>query len=97
MDTPLDTNVVERALKLVIQIRKSAMFYKTAHSARIASYIQTALYSAAQNEINPYEYMVAILSNKDAVIKNPAHWLPWNYKAEEGKARHEDCITPGCP
>lgn len=96
-DTPLDTNIVERALKLVIQLRKSALFYKTARSARIASYIQTALYSAAQNEINPYEYMVSILSNKAAVIKNPERWLPWNYKAEEGRARHDGCITPGCP
>jgi len=25
---PLDTNIVERALKLVIQVRKSSMFYK---------------------------------------------------------------------
>jgi len=96
-DTPLDSNVVERALKLVIQMRKSSMFYKTARGARIASYIQTALYSAAQNEVNPYEYMMAILSNPVAVMNNPERWMPWNYKAEEGRARHEDCITPGCP
>lgn len=94
---PLDNNLTERALKLIIQIRKSSMFYKTLKSAKIASYIQTALYSAAQNEINPYEYMKAVLDNKQAVMKNPHQWLPWNYKAEEGKARHEGCMTPGCP
>lgn len=96
-DIPLDNNLTERALKLVIQSRKSSMFYKTLHSAKIASYIQTALYSAAQNDVNPYEYMMAILANKEAVIKNPKKWLPWCYQAEEGKARHEDCITPGFP
>lgn len=104
---PLDNNLCERALKLVIQVRKSAMFYKTLRSAKIASYIQTALYSAAQNDINPYSYIESILKNKACVIKNPAKWLPWCYLAEEeaeegsgavaeeGRARHEDCMAPG--
>lgn len=97
---PLDNNLTERALKLIIQVRKSCMFYKTLKSAKIASYIQTALYSAAQNEVNPYEYMQAVLDNKQEVIKNPAAWLPWNYEAtlrglEPGNWRHEGCITPG--
>jgi transposase len=99
---PLDNNLTERALKLIIQVRKSCLFYKTLKSAKIASYIQTALYSAAQNDINPYEYIQAVLDNKQAVIKNPSTWLPWNYKAtlsglEPGSSRHEGCITPGCP
>ncbi len=87
--------MTERALKLIIQVRKSSMFYKTLKSAKIASYIQTALYSAAQNDVNPYAYMEAILKNKEAVIQNPEKWLPWCYLAEEGKALHEDCIVPG--
>jgi transposase len=94
-DIPLDNNLTERALKLIIQVRKTAMFYKTLKSARIASYIQTALYSAAQNNVNPYEYMATVLRHKEAVIKNPQKWLPWCYQAEEGKALHEDCIVPG--
>jgi transposase len=94
-DIPLDNNLTERALKLIIQVRKSAMYYKTLKSARIASYIQTALYSAAQNDENPYEYMTAILQNKKAVMQNPARWLPWCYKAELGKTLHDDCIVPG--
>ena len=96
-DIPLDNNLTERALKLIIQVRKTSLFYKTLKSAKIASYIQTALYSAAQNDVNPYDYMLAILRNKAKVIKNPTKWLPWCYKAEEDKARHEGCITPGCP
>jgi len=77
---PLDTNIVERALKLVIQVRKSAMFYKSLSSAAFASYVQSALYSAAQNDINPCEYMCALIENEQAVIKNPTGWLPWHYK-----------------
>ena len=99
---PLDTNLTERALKLIIQIRKSCMFYKTLNSAKIASYIQTALYSAAQNDVNPYQYIKAILDNRDAVIKAPDKWLPWNYltalaQLEPGNSLHEGVISPGCP
>jgi hypothetical protein len=77
---PLDTNIVERALKLVIQVRKSSMFYKTLSSAAFASYVQSALYSAAQNEINPCDYMCALIENEHAVIENPNAWLPWHYQ-----------------
>lgn len=77
---PLDTNIVERALKLVIQVRKSSMFYKTLSSAAFASYVQSALYSAAQNEINPCDYMCALIENEQAVIQTPNAWLPWHYQ-----------------
>jgi transposase len=77
---PLDTNIVERALKLVIQVRKSSMFYKTLSSAAFASYVQSALYSAAQNDINPCEYMCALIDNEQAVMQSPHDWLPWRYK-----------------
>jgi len=77
---PLDNNIVERALKLVIQVRKSSMFYKTLSSAAFASYVQSALYSAAQNEINPCDYMRALIENEQAVIQNPNAWLPWCYQ-----------------
>lgn len=77
---PIDNNITERALKLVIQTRKSSLFYKTLEGARFASYVQSVLYSAAQNNINPCSYMVALLENEAAVIKNPEDWLPWIYQ-----------------
>lgn len=102
LHVPLDTNLTEQALKLIIQVRKTSMFYKTLKSAKIASYIQTALYSAAQNDINPYEYMKTVLKHKEAVIKNPHQWLPWSYQAtlaglEPGNSRHEGCMEQGFP
>ena len=71
---------MERALKLVIQVRKSSIFYKTLSCAAFASYVQSALYSAAQNEINPCDYMCALIENEQAVIQNPNAWLPWHYQ-----------------
>ncbi len=77
---PIDNNITERALKLVIQTRKSSLFYKTLEGARIASYVQSALYSAAQNNINPCSYMAVLLENEAAVIEKPQDWLPWIYQ-----------------
>ena len=57
---PLDTNIVERALKLVIQVRKSSMFYKTLSSAAFASYVQSALYSAAQTSLTRWDICVRL-------------------------------------
>jgi transposase len=98
---PLDTNIVERALKLVIQVRKSSMFYKTLSSAAFASYVQSALYSAAQNEINPCEYMCALIDNEKSVIQNPSDWLPWCYQETlklslEANAK-QDASEPASP
>ena len=80
-DTPLDNNEVERALKIPIRNRKNSMFYKTRRGATIAGYIQSMIYSAAQNAINPYHYLKSVLTNKDHAMKNPKQWLPWNYKS----------------
>jgi hypothetical protein len=77
---PLDTNIVERALKLVIQVRKSSLFYKSLNSAAFASYVQTAIYSAAENDINPCHYMRALIENEADVIQRPKDYLPWHYQ-----------------
>jgi len=79
-NAPIDNNITEQALKLVIQVRKSSMFFKTLESAKFASHVQSALYSAAQNDLNPCSYMTAILQNEAAVIANPEAWLPWTYQ-----------------
>jgi len=79
-NAPIDNNITEQALKLVIQTRKSSMFYKTLEGAKFASHVQSALYSAAQNDINPCTYMTDILKNTTAVIENPEAWLPWIYQ-----------------
>ena len=91
-NAPLDTNIVERALKLVIQVRKSSMFYKSLSSAAFASYVQSAIYSAAQNDINPCDYLRVLIENEKAVIENPDAWLACNY-TETLKQSREVCAT----
>lgn len=65
---------------MVIQLRNACMFYKTLRGAAFASYVQSALYSAAQNDINPCDYMRALLDHETLVIEHPQAWLPWKYQ-----------------
>lgn len=77
---PLDTNILEQALKIPIRNRKAAMFYKTELGAEVGGYAQSLIFTAAQNGINPHDYLTTLIKHEEAVIKNPSDWLPWNYK-----------------
>lgn len=80
--TPLDTNILEQALKMPIRNRKNAMFYKTAFGAEVAGMAQSLIFTAAQNGVNPYEYLTTLIEHEQAVLINPNAWLPWNYKEQ---------------
>jgi transposase len=78
---PLDTNIVERALKLIIRQRKNSLFYATEHSAYIASMLTSLIATCLHAGVNALEYLVALQEHRPAVFGDPAAWLPWNYHA----------------
>jgi hypothetical protein len=78
---PLDSNIVERALKKAILHRKSAMFYKTLNGARVGDVFMSLIYTAELNKVAPFEYLVALQRHAEEVAKTPAEWMPWNYRA----------------
>lgn len=78
---PLDTNIVERALKLIIRQRKNSLFYATEHSAYIASMLTSLIATCLHAGVNALEYLVALQEHRPAVFGNAAAWLPWNYHA----------------
>ena len=78
---PLDSNAVERALKLIIRQRKNSLFYASAHSAQIASLLTSLIATCVQAGVNALEYLVALQTHRHAVFRQPTAWLPWNYRA----------------
>jgi transposase len=78
---PLDTNIVERALKLIIRQRKNSLFYATEHSASIASMLTSLIATCLHAGVNALEYLVALQEHRPAVFGDPTAWLPWNYHA----------------
>lgn len=77
---PLDTNHVERAIKSIIQLRKNSLFFHNHFSARYSADILSLLETANYSQVNVFDYMDYLLSNKEQVIKNPKNYLPWLYK-----------------
>jgi len=78
---PLDNNICERALKMVVLHRKNSLAYKTARGAKVGDLFMSLIQTCRLNLINPFEYLSALTANSEAVRANPAKFLPWNYTA----------------
>jgi transposase len=76
---PIDNNLAERLLKLFIRQRKNSLFYKTPHSAYIASVLTSLIATGLYAGVNAVEYLVALQENRRQVFADPAAWLPWVY------------------
>jgi hypothetical protein len=76
---PLDNNLAERALKLFIRQRKNSLFYKSEHSAYMASVLTSLIATCLYAGVNAVEYLVALQEHRHEVFADPAAWLPWAY------------------
>lgn len=76
-----DNNIAERALKMVIRLRKTSMFYKTEHGAEVAGILHSVIYTAQEAGINVLTYLRTILENPDEARKNPKAFLPWTFQS----------------
>jgi transposase len=76
---PLDNNLAERVLKLFIRQRKNSLFYKSPHSAYIASVLTSLIATCLYAGVNAVEYLVALQEHRHEVFADPAAWLPWAY------------------
>ena len=84
--TPLDNNEAERALKQFILLRKNSLFFKTEHGAAVGDVLASLIQTCRLNGINAWDYLVTLIRHKAAARRNPARYLPWNYKANEAEA-----------
>jgi transposase len=85
---PLDNNLVERALKRAVLLRKNILFYKNEHGAAIGDLLLSLIETCRHNGVNAWQYLLAVYSRAEEVRKNPTLYLPWNYQeAVEERAR----------
>ncbi len=77
---PLDNNILERALKIPIRGRRTWLFYKTQYGAMIGGILTSVIYTCAMAGVNPLTYLTILQEYKNQVVKEPEHWLPWNYQ-----------------
>ena len=77
---PLDSNIVERALKKCILHRKNSLFYKTENGAEVGDLYMSLIHTCELNNANPFDYLTELQKYADELAQNPAAWMPWNYR-----------------
>jgi transposase len=83
---PLDSNIVERALKKAILHRKNSQFYKTKNGAEVGDLFMSLIHTCELNGANPFNYLIELQKHASELAKNPAAWMPWNYQETLRKA-----------
>ena len=76
---PLDSNLVERALKKCILHRKNSLFYKTEKGAEVGDLFMSLIDTCELNRANPFDYLTELQKHAEELAKNPTIWMPWNY------------------
>lgn len=76
----LDNNAVEQIIKMIIVVRKNSLFYKTQNGADVGDTLTSILATAIHNNVNVFDYLLALQKNWFDVKHNPQRWLPWNYQ-----------------
>jgi hypothetical protein len=76
---PLDSTIVERALKKAILHRRNSLFYKTQPGARVGDLFMSLIYTCQLSNAKPSDYLTVLLQNFDQLAREPAEWMPWNY------------------
>jgi hypothetical protein len=74
---PLDSNLVERALKRAILHRKAALFYKTSNGAQVGDLFMSIVHTCELNDVDAFHYLIELQRHLDALTAAPSAWLPW--------------------
>jgi hypothetical protein len=76
---PLDNNIIERYLKLLIQQRRNSLFYRSERSAYLGCALTSVIATCVAAGANPFDYLNRLQENAFWVASDAASWLPWNY------------------
>jgi transposase len=77
---PITNDELEQAFKNVKIYLKNALFYKTLFGAKVGDMMMSVIHTTVLAGENPWEYLVEIQKNREAVKKDPGAWMPWNFR-----------------
>jgi transposase len=78
--TPLDNNIVERALKRAVLHRKNALFYRTLNEAEVGDLFMSLIHTCQLCGANSFDYLTELQRHAQKLATEPAEWMPWNYR-----------------
>ncbi len=76
----IDNNRMEEKLKLIIRVRKTAHFFKTANGAGVSNVLTSIIATTYGADENVYDYLRTLQQYADQLKVNPSAWLPWRYR-----------------
>ncbi len=91
---PLDNNSAERALKMILRLRKNSLFYANQHGAYVGDVLTSLIATCRPAGTNPLDYLTALMENRSAVFSDPGAWLPWNYRESLATEMRPLCHPP---
>ena len=74
-DVQIDTNHIERALRVIPMGKKNWLFNWTESGAEAAGIVQSLLVTCKLQGINPYEYLIDVLQRIDQHPASKVHEL----------------------
>jgi transposase len=79
---PLDSNEVERALKMAILHRKNSLFYRSLNGAAVGDLFMSLIHTCQEHHVSAFEYLTTLLKHAEQIAARPADWMPWNYRSQ---------------
>lgn len=89
IDAPLDNNLCERAIKVVIRHRRNSLFYRSDFGAEVGDAFMSIIHTAKQCGADVVDYLNQLQIYSEKVASDPDHWLPWNYQQTIVKLNYE--------
>ena len=89
---PLDNNICERIIKMVILHRKNALFFKTQKGADVGDLFMSLIHTCQLCGINPLDYLTALQEHHREMREHPAQWMPWNYQQTMARADNTSSV-----
>ncbi|PIE44268.1 MAG: transposase, partial [Gammaproteobacteria bacterium] len=62
-------------------------FYKTLSGAAIGDVLTSIIATAAEANVNLFEYLTDLQRNREQVKADPGQWLPWVYAKRVAEAK----------
>jgi transposase len=84
--SPLDNNIVERALKRAVVHRKNALFYRTLNGAQAGDIFMSLIHTCQLCGANSFDYLTELQRHARELATYPADWMPWNYRETLARA-----------
>jgi transposase len=79
-DAPVENNIAERSIKMLIRLRRASLFYATTKGALVGDVFTALIYTTLLHGGDPFRYLTALFAHDKEVEAAPLEWLPWNYQ-----------------